>query len=109
VWTNAAYHSAKWAREHKNGDRTGNRPSCAHERAPLCAFDAQLARRADTLVIDTIGQKVGPLSMADRFGTPFSTGLHVIERYRLMRDGARSPAKARKLFFRCRWIEPHYW
>jgi len=41
----------------------------------------------DTLVIDTIGQKVGPLSMVDRFGTPFSSALHVIERYRLI-DGA---------------------
>ena len=41
----------------------------------------------DTLVIDTIGQKVGPLSMIDVYGTPFSTALHVIERYRLI-DGA---------------------
>jgi hypothetical protein len=41
----------------------------------------------DTLVIDTIGQKVGPLSMIDRYGTPFSAALHVIERYRLI-DGA---------------------
>ncbi len=41
----------------------------------------------DTLVVDTIGQKVGPLSMIDRFGTPFSPALHVIERYRLI-DGA---------------------
>jgi hypothetical protein len=40
----------------------------------------------DTLVIDTIGQKVGPLSVVDRFGTPFSAALHVIERYRLI-DG----------------------
>jgi hypothetical protein len=41
---------------------------------------------SDTLVIDTIGQKVGPLSMTDRYGTPFSAALHVIERYRLI-DG----------------------
>jgi hypothetical protein len=40
----------------------------------------------DTLVIDTIGQKVGRLSMIDRYGTPFSPALHVIERYRLV-DG----------------------
>jgi hypothetical protein len=38
----------------------------------------------DTLVIDTIGQKVGPLSMVDRYGTPFSPALHVVERYRLI-------------------------
>jgi hypothetical protein len=41
----------------------------------------------DTLVIDTVGQKVGPLSIVDLYGTPFSAGLHVIERYRLI-DGA---------------------
>jgi hypothetical protein len=41
----------------------------------------------DTLVVDTIGQKVGPLSMIDRFGIPFSAALHVVERYRLI-DGA---------------------
>src|ERR1700674_5694148 len=41
----------------------------------------------DTLVIDTIGQEVGPLSMIDRYGTPFSAALHVVERYRLI-DGA---------------------
>jgi hypothetical protein len=40
----------------------------------------------DTLIVDTIGQMVGPLSMIDRFGTPFSAALHVIERYRLI-DG----------------------
>jgi hypothetical protein len=40
----------------------------------------------DTLIVDTIGQKVGPISMIDRFGTPFSAALHVIERYRLI-DG----------------------
>ena len=38
----------------------------------------------DTLVIDTVGQKVGPLSVFDLFGTPFSPALHVIERYRLI-------------------------
>ena len=40
----------------------------------------------DTLVIDTVGQKVGPLSMIDYYGTPYSAALHVIERYRLI-DG----------------------
>jgi len=38
----------------------------------------------NTLVIDTVGQKVGPLSMVDPYGTPFSAALHVIERYRLI-------------------------
>jgi hypothetical protein len=41
----------------------------------------------DALVIDTIGQKVGPFSMFDMYGAPYSAALHVIERYRLI-DGA---------------------
>ena len=40
----------------------------------------------DTLVIDTVGQKVGPLSVFDMYSAPFSAALHVIERYRLI-DG----------------------
>jgi hypothetical protein len=40
----------------------------------------------DTLVIDTIGIKVSPLSTVDPFGTPHSKALHVVERYRLI-DG----------------------
>ena len=38
-------------------------------------------------MVDTIGQKVGPLAMVDLWGTPFSQSLHVVERYRLI-DGA---------------------
>jgi hypothetical protein len=49
----------------------------------------------DTLVIDTIGQKLGRLSMVDRFGTPFSSALHVVERYRLI-DGALARDLQRK-------------
>jgi hypothetical protein len=50
---------------------------------------------ANTLVIDTIGQKVGPLSMVDTYGTPFSAALHVIERYRLI-DGTLARDLQRK-------------
>jgi hypothetical protein len=39
---------------------------------------------ADTLVIDTVGIKIGPFSMVDPFGTPHSQALHVVERYRLI-------------------------
>jgi hypothetical protein len=49
----------------------------------------------NTLVIDTIGQKVGPLSMVDPYGTPFSAALHVIERYRLI-NGLRARDLQRK-------------
>jgi hypothetical protein len=38
----------------------------------------------NTLVIDTVGVKVGRYAMADRFGTPFTQALHVVERYRLI-------------------------
>ena len=38
----------------------------------------------DTLVVDTIGVRVGPLPMIDWYGTPYSEALHVVERYRLI-------------------------
>jgi hypothetical protein len=38
----------------------------------------------DTLVIDTVGVKLGPYRAIDRFGTPYTPALHVVERYRLI-------------------------
>ena len=38
----------------------------------------------DTLIIDTVGVKVGPFAMVDWYGTPHTEALHVIERYRLL-------------------------
>jgi hypothetical protein len=38
----------------------------------------------DTLVIDTVGMKVGPYSMVDWYGTPHTEALHVVERYRML-------------------------
>jgi hypothetical protein len=38
----------------------------------------------DTLVIDTVGVKIGPFAMVDMYGTPHSEALHVVERYRLL-------------------------
>jgi hypothetical protein len=49
----------------------------------------------DTLVIDTVGIKVGPFSTVDAFGTPYSKVLHVVERYRLI-DGAAAAEDQRK-------------
>jgi len=40
----------------------------------------------DTLVVDTVGIKVGPVSMVDQYGTPHSEALHVVERYTLVPD-----------------------
>jgi hypothetical protein len=38
----------------------------------------------ESLVIDTVGFKIGPFSAVDQYGTPFTQGLHVVERYRLI-------------------------
>jgi hypothetical protein len=38
----------------------------------------------DTLVIDTVGFKIGPFSAVDQYGTPFTQTLHLVERYRLI-------------------------
>jgi hypothetical protein len=43
----------------------------------------------DTLVVDTVGIKTGPLGLVDRYGTPRSEAFHLIERYRLV-DGAEA-------------------
>jgi hypothetical protein len=52
----------------------------------------------DTLVIDTVGLKMGPYSMIDWYGTPRSEALHIIERYRMLnyeaaKDGFERDAK----------------
>jgi hypothetical protein len=53
----------------------------------------------DTLVIDTVGIKSQrPFAMVDVFGTPFTSALHVVERYRLLdyeaaREGLERDAK----------------
>jgi len=46
----------------------------------------------ETLVIDTVGVKVDPFISVDRFGTPQSDAMHVVERYRLI-DGALAKAE----------------
>jgi hypothetical protein len=49
----------------------------------------------DTLVVDTVGIKVGPYTMIDRFGTPYTESLHVVERYRLLDYEAAKEAQER--------------
>ena len=46
----------------------------------------------ETLVIDTVGVKVDPFISVDRFGTPQSDAMHVVEHYRLI-DGALAKAE----------------
>jgi hypothetical protein len=48
-----------------------------------------------TLVIDTLGIKTNPFTSVDRFGTPQSEAMHVVERYRLI-DGATAKAQIDK-------------
>ena len=49
----------------------------------------------DTLVIDTVGMKIGPFSMVDWYGTPYTKSLHVVERYRLIDEAAAKAAEER--------------
>jgi hypothetical protein len=49
----------------------------------------------ETLVVDTVGIRVGPFSMIDRFGTPYSEALHLIERFRLIDRAAADEAMQR--------------
>jgi hypothetical protein len=46
--------------------------------------DSVARYEGDTLVIDTVGIKVGKYSMVDWYGTPHSEALHVVERYRML-------------------------
>jgi hypothetical protein len=48
-----------------------------------------------TLVIDTVGVKVGPFAMVDMYGTPHSEALHVVERYSLLDYEAANAAEER--------------
>ncbi len=52
--------------------------------APSYSGDSVGHYEGDTLVIDTIGVKPGPLFMIDNYGTPFSSALHIVERIRLV-------------------------
>jgi hypothetical protein len=49
----------------------------------------------DTLVIDTVGSKVGKYSMVDWYGTPHTPSLHVVERYRMLDPEAAKEGFAR--------------
>src|SRR6516225_4916762 len=60
-----------------------NEPHPAHV-TPSWYGDSVGYYEGDTLVIDTVGIKVGRYSMVDWFGTPFTEALHLVERYRLL-------------------------
>ena len=60
----------------------------------------------ETLVVDTVGVKVGRFSMIDWFGTPFTEALHVVERYRLLDYEATSEAIARDAKEHVQFVNP---
>jgi hypothetical protein len=62
---------------------------------PLPMGDSVGRREGDTLVIDTVGIKTDAFTSVDRFGTPQSQSMHVVERYRLI-DGALAKAQIDK-------------
>jgi hypothetical protein len=62
---------------------------------PLPMGDSVGRWEGDTLVIDTVGIKTDAFTSVDRFGTPQSQSMHVVERYRLI-DGALAKAQVDK-------------
>src|ERR1700680_3382696 len=66
--------------------------------APSWYGDSVGHYEGDTLVIDTVGVKADrPLAMVDMYGTPFSSALHVVERYRMVDYEEALAALARNL------------
>jgi hypothetical protein len=51
----------------------------------------------DTLVVDTVGTKLGPMPIVDMYGSPFSDALHVTERYRLVDYQVAKAAQERNI------------
>jgi len=51
----------------------------------------------DTLVVDTIGMKVGAINVIDRAGSPYSKDLHVVEGYRLISFEEAKAARERNV------------
>jgi len=73
------------------------RLNAAHPRKviPSAMGDSVGHYEGDALVIDTIGVKIGRVTMVDRYGTPQSEAMHVVERYRLIDTAAAKEAMIR--------------
>ena len=83
------------------------------EVAPSWYGDSVGHYEGDTLVIDTVGIKVGPFAMVDMYGTPHSPALHVVERYRLVdydeaKDAIERNAKENSLAGGAWGFDPNY-
>jgi hypothetical protein len=53
--------------------------------------------RSSLGLIDTIGIKIGPFSMIDSYGTPYTEALHVVERYRFIDNKAATEARRQEV------------
>jgi hypothetical protein len=71
---------------------TGTHPARV---APSSMGDSVGHWEGDTLVIDTVGIKTDAFTAVDRFGTPQSEAMHVVERYSLI-DGVVAKAQIDK-------------
>ena len=71
-----------------------NQPHPAHV-TPSWYGDSVGHYEGDTLVVDTVGVKIGPFAMVDMYGTPYTRALHVVERYRLLDYEAAKEAEER--------------
>jgi hypothetical protein len=78
---------------HDNNEFRVVRMNGAHpaKLAPSPAGDSIGHWDGDTLVIDTVGVRIDEFTAVDRFGTPQSEAMHIVERYRLI-DGAQARA-----------------
>ena len=63
---------------------------------PTPMGDAVAHYEGDTLVVDTVGIKLMPYTVVDRYGTPQSEAMHVVERYRLIDADEASAAQDRQ-------------
>ncbi|HEX3486934.1 MAG TPA: hypothetical protein VHT51_17910 [Micropepsaceae bacterium] len=70
------------------------RLNSAHPRnlKPTPMGDSVAHYEGEMLVIDTVGVKLEPYTVVDRFGTPQSEAMHVVERYRLIDSGEAQAA-----------------
>jgi hypothetical protein len=86
-----------------------NQPHPAHV-TPSWYGDSVGHYEGDTLVIDTVGVKVGPFAMVDMYGTPHTEALHVVERYRLLdyEDAREAEERGQKELFRIRAADPGF-
>jgi hypothetical protein len=84
-----------YLRDHEVRHVRLNQPHPAHP-TPSWYGDSVGHYDGDTLVIDTVAVKAGrPFAMVDMFGTPYSSAVHVVERYRLIEYDDAKAAIAR--------------